>query len=155
MNLTELREEVRKEFDLFYGKIQQYIEETIRHEMASKPAEVTHDFSNAEMRPLHRALRDRIMALDPDMECEPTKYYVGYKVPGRMRRMFVSIRPRKNALIARIDIPTDEVETLLETRDRTELVNKSMFTDVRISSHTQIDSLMEVIRQAYNRNCRK
>ncbi len=155
MNIVELREAMRKEFDLFYEKIQQHIEETIRHEMASTSAEITHDFSNAEMRPLHFALRDRIMGLDPSMECVPTKFYVGYKVPQRMRRMFVSIRFRKNELIARIDIPADEVDTLLETRDRTGLVNKSMFTDVRISSHTQIDSLMEVIKQAYNRNRKK
>lgn len=101
-------------------------------------------------RALYEELRDRIQALDPNIEIKPTKYYIGFRLGGYN---VLAIHIRKNYIW--LDLPRHRPQDLRDPDDRvfynkTSLKNLNMHLSYfRINEPADVDYAMSLARQVY------
>jgi len=101
------------------------------------------------IRDLFEHLRKRILHLDPSVREEYRKLYIAYKAVTN----FVDIEPLKGSLLLSINIPFSELDDPKGlARDVTELGHHGNGdVAVTISSLDQLDDVMELIRQSFEK----
>lgn len=100
-------------------------------------------------RTLFEHLSRRILNLDPQVREEYTKLYVAYK----MATNFVDVEPQKNRLLLFLNMPFSEIDDPnYLCRDVATIGHHGNGDiEVRLSSLDQLDDVMELIRQAFER----
>ena len=132
------------------------------HKVLPNNSKNLYEFPNAQMESLHSELHEGILGLDVEMEC---KYYnksgfICYKVQSKMSRRLVIILRRRKKWVIRIDILPNEIDVLkldgsLEVRSREQQTKHPEYSEVDLFDTSKIALVMEVIKQAYEKNCEK
>lgn len=122
----------------------------------------SYEFPNAQMETLHSKLHECIMGLDVEMgfKYHNKSGFICYKVESKMRRRLVIILRRCSKLVIRIDILKKEIEVLklggsLEVRSRAQRTKHWEYSEVDLFDASEIPLVMDVIKQAYEKNCKR
>ena len=132
------------------------------HKVLPDNSKNSYEFPNAQMESLHSELHECILGLDVEMKY---KYYnrsgfICYKVQSKMRRRLVIILRRCSKLVIRIDILKNEidmskVDASLGVRSRAQKTKHWKYSEVDLFDASKIPLVMEVIKQAYEKNCKR
>ena len=108
-----------------------------------------HHYLTGEMIELFQQLRRRIQSLDVSVSEQITKYYIAYK----LRTIFVSIVPQAKRLLLSLNLSFSDIND--PRRWCRDMINighlASGDVDVSISSVDQLDYIMFLIKQAFDR----
>ncbi|MGM5629465.1 DUF262 and DUF1524 domain-containing protein [Apibacter raozihei] len=119
-------------------------------EVSSTNYDITHyEYLNGDMLNLYNELRKRILNIDPTVKEEYKKLYIAYKAYTN----FVDIVPQKSRLRLSLNLPFDEIKDPKELCKDVSSLGRWGNGDVEvgISSHEELNDIMELIQQAFDK----